>query len=89
MRNSNDLTPREREVAVAVIKHRRQPKAADSLSISVWTLRNHLKNIRRKLNLDAENTVFSLMIAAGIDFSSDLNSITPESFSASPPKQTT
>jgi len=46
-----DLTPREREILLAVARGQKNREVAESLGLSEHTVKNHLKNILQKLHL--------------------------------------
>lgn len=50
--NGNRLTEREREVVVAMIQRRSDSEIAGDLHLSVPTVKTHVRNIMRKLNLN-------------------------------------
>ncbi len=47
----DDLTPREREILLAVARGQKNREVAESLGLSEHTVKNHLKNILQKLHL--------------------------------------
>jgi len=49
--SGSDLTPREREILLAVARGQKNREVAESLGLSEHTVKNHLKNILQKLHL--------------------------------------
>jgi len=49
--SASDLTPREREILLAVARGQKNREVAESLGLSEHTVKNHLKNILQKLHL--------------------------------------
>lgn len=49
--SGGDLTPREREILLAVARGQKNREVAESLGLSEHTVKNHLKNILQKLHL--------------------------------------
>ena len=50
-REQSALTPREEEILLRLSKGFQDKQIADALNISMWTVRNHLKNIFNKLDV--------------------------------------
>ena len=56
-RAKNDiLTKREKEILFLLFKNTKHSEIANSLSISIHTVRTHLKNIKQKLELEDDNS---------------------------------
>ncbi len=55
------LTPREREVLVQIAGGRRVPAMAKKLFISQSTVRNHLRAIYRKLDVESQGELVELL----------------------------
>jgi DNA-binding NarL/FixJ family response regulator len=55
---SLDLSPREREVVAALVRHGRVARVATALHISTHTARNHLKTIYQKLDVHSIDELF-------------------------------
>lgn len=58
------LTSREREVLQSILEGRQPHSIAHQLSISVHTVRNHLKNIYRKVGVSSREELFALFVRA-------------------------
>lgn len=57
------LTPREKEVVIAVVKSLTNKEIADILSLSTHTIITHRRNIARKLNIHSPSglTIYAIM----------------------------
>jgi DNA-binding NarL/FixJ family response regulator len=51
------LTPKEREVFALVLKRRTNPEIAEELYISLYTVKNHVSSILRKLGLKSRREI--------------------------------
>jgi two-component system response regulator DevR len=51
------LTPKEKEVFALVLKRRTNPEIADELYISLYTVKNHVSSILRKLGLKSRREI--------------------------------
>ena len=69
MRDKNQLTPREKEVISLVAQGKSYKEMAKALSISDFTVRTHLTNIRMKLRVNKTSKVVSMAASQGFVFS--------------------
>lgn len=67
------LTPREREIAVCVAKGVKNKEIAEELTISEYTVKNHVKNILDKLDLDNRVQLTTYVMKMGWINQEDLN----------------
>ena len=51
------LTPKEKEVFALVLKRRTNPEIAEELYISLYTVKNHVSSILRKLGLKSRREI--------------------------------
>lgn len=63
----DSLSPREREIVEAILKHRRPRQIAKDLFISVHTVRNHLKSIYTKLDVHSQAELIELLVVRDED----------------------
>ncbi|MEQ4675637.1 LuxR C-terminal-related transcriptional regulator [Providencia vermicola] len=56
------LTPRECEVVELILEGKGSPQIAESLFISLGTVKNHRKNIYQKLNINSQAELFNLLM---------------------------
>ena len=56
------LSPREREVLTRLLRSYNPQQVAETLDISVNTVRNHLKNVYRKLGVHSREELFSQFV---------------------------
>ena len=56
-----DLRPRERQIAELLLQHHRVPAVASRLGISANTVRNHLKNIFRRLGVHSQQELLDAL----------------------------
>jgi DNA-binding NarL/FixJ family response regulator len=61
------LSAREREVVHLLVEGRTNQEIASSLSISHYTVANHVRHIMNKLGLDSRTAVAAWAVRAGID----------------------
>jgi DNA-binding NarL/FixJ family response regulator len=61
---SLDLSPREHEVVMALVRHGRVARVAQALGISAHTVRNHLKAVYQKLGVHSLDELFDRVHAA-------------------------
>jgi DNA-binding NarL/FixJ family response regulator len=59
----DQLRPREREIAELLLRHLRVPAVAATLGISPHTVRNHLKNIYRRLGVGSQQQLLTALSA--------------------------
>ncbi len=57
----SSLSAREIEIAELVAQGLRNREVADKLMISEWTVKNHVKNIYKKLSIDRRSELISLL----------------------------
>jgi len=60
-RSMDDLRPRERDIARLLLQHCRVPAVARTLGISPHTVRNHLKNIYRRLDVHSQQELLDVL----------------------------
>ena len=58
------LRPRERQIIEMLLEHNRVPAIARALGISAHTVRNHLKNIYRRLGVHSQQDLLSALMTA-------------------------
>ncbi len=56
------LTPRECEVVELILEGKGSPQIAESLFISLGTVKNHRKNIYQKLDINSQAELFNLLM---------------------------
>lgn len=61
MKSRTQLTPREKEIISLMSQWKSRQEVADELGIDLETVRSHLTNIRRKLNVN--KTTKAIIIA--------------------------
>jgi DNA-binding CsgD family transcriptional regulator len=52
-----ELSPRQKQIVEALIQRKSRKEIASELAISIWTLRFHLRNARRKLGVQTTGDV--------------------------------
>lgn len=57
------LTPRECEVVELILEGKGSPQIAESLFISLGTVKNHRKNIYQKLDIRSQAELFNLLMS--------------------------
>jgi RNA polymerase sigma factor (sigma-70 family) len=65
----NVLTPREKEIISLVAQDKSYKEIAKELSISDFTVRSHLTNIRMKLRVTRTTSIASAAASQGVVFS--------------------
>lgn len=60
-----DLRPRERQIVDMLLIHYRVPAIASTLGISTHTVRNHLKNIYRRLGVHSQQDLLCALTTPG------------------------
>ena len=60
---TDDLSDREKEVLVGIVKGKTNKEIADDLNLSVHTIISHRKNITRKLDIKSSSglTIYAIM----------------------------
>lgn len=56
------LTPRECEIVELILEGKGSPQIAQSLFISLGTVKNHRKNIYQKLDINSQGELFNLLM---------------------------
>lgn len=69
MKITNNLTPREKEVISLVAQGKSYKEMAKELSISDFTVRSHLTNIRMKLRVNRTSSIVTVAVSQGVVFS--------------------
>lgn len=59
----DQLRPRERQIVGMLLEHKRVPAIARVLQISTHTVRNHLKNIYRRLGVHSQQDLLAMLTA--------------------------
>jgi|GEM_PF-2849178 len=76
------LTGRQRDVLLGLLRGESTAKLAESLFISVYTLREHIQNLYGKFNVENRHELTSLFLK---DVISELAAFAEEDLTADPP----
>lgn len=61
---ADELTDRERQIAILILKGHSSKSIADRIGVSPGTVKIHRRNFYRKLNISAQSELFSMFLAS-------------------------